>query len=732
MCRVDFFAGALCALFTIAGAAVHADPTFICAGSETSEARAEAAAKLLNNSMEFLSSRGQIHVLVIFAQFKDEATGNDPIPAFAAKLFDPDRLGSFTHFYHTMSFGQLQVQGTVLPKPYTSEQPASAYLTEKTGEVGHYGQFIREILTKVDVDIDLGQFDNDGPDNLPNSGDDDGVVDYLFINVRSTPRGFILGGATGIAGWNSEPDYLARDTSPNGDPVRVGSTPSRGAILQQGSFAQTVGTMAHEFGHGLGLPDLYDHAYATPEEDSAGIGRWGLMGWGAHGWNGDDGPNPFCAWSSEQLGWIGRDNDQLVEIMRDTTELTLADLYQEGVIYKVFLPATVPEEYREAQDYRAAQDYLLLEYRTRKSQYYHRHLPAEGLLIWRVRPYVPTNNQEERKRVDLVCADGLNSQGSDHLDLWAHNAAYLHNNGGNMGDATDPFDGKAYTRLDIHPTPVGQFSKDFSSGAVTGLAINHIRRRGETMIADVALPRWSGIIRETVNWKGEVIVDGDVTIAPEGQLIIHPGTRVLLAGSDRLQAGRDPFRCEIHVQGRLRLQPGRRLMRYTGQGVEVVEPQPIIFASLVPGKAWSGIWAEETADIQMLGKGVVFRDVKHDMPGLSVPALPVQAEATTGILAEPVISSAEPRLLPNYPNPFNPETTIRYILPEQSQVRLVVYDLLGQTVRTLMDGPQSAGTRTVVWDGQNQDRQKVASGLYLYRLEVAGKYSETRQMSLVR
>jgi len=71
--------------------------------------------------------------------------------------------------------------------------------------------------------------------------------------------------------------------------------------------SQTVGAMPHEFGHALGLPDL-DHN--GPADDSAGIGRWGLMGWGAQGWHGD-GPNPFCAWSLQQLGWIGLDNERL-------------------------------------------------------------------------------------------------------------------------------------------------------------------------------------------------------------------------------------------------------------------------------------------------------------------------------------------------------------------------------------------------------------------------------------
>ena len=106
-------------------------------------------------------------------------------------------------------------------------------------------------------------------------------------------------------------------------------------MQREGSFAQTVGSMAHEFGHSLGLSDLYDLGYDNPAADSAGIGRGGVMGWVAHGWNGDDGPVAFCAWSLEQLGWIGRDNDRLVEADRDAVGLVVEDLLQGGLVYRL-------------------------------------------------------------------------------------------------------------------------------------------------------------------------------------------------------------------------------------------------------------------------------------------------------------------------------------------------------------------------------------------------------------
>jgi len=90
------------------------------------------------------------------------------------------------------------------------------------------------------------------------------------------------------------------------------------------------------------------------------------------------------------------------------------------------------------------------------------------------------------------------------------------------------------------------------------------------------------------------------------------------------------------------------------------------------------------------------------------------------------------KLLPNYPNPFNAQTTIRYSLNEDAPVRLQVLNALGQSVRTLVDGKQNAGSHSAAWDGRSENGQNVASGIYLYHLEIAGKYAATRRMALLR
>ena len=88
-------------------------------------------------------------------------------------------------------------------------------------------------------------------------------------------------------------------------------------------------------------------------------------------------------------------------------------------------------------------------------------------------------------------------------------------------------------------------------------------------------------------------------------------------------------------------------------------------------------------------------------------------------------------LQPAYPNPFNSQTLIPYLLPEPSEVRLEIYDLLGQRVRLLVAGPQEAGTHQVSWDGRDDLDRQLASGLYLYRLR-AGGFSQSRKLMLLR
>jgi flagellar hook assembly protein FlgD len=95
------------------------------------------------------------------------------------------------------------------------------------------------------------------------------------------------------------------------------------------------------------------------------------------------------------------------------------------------------------------------------------------------------------------------------------------------------------------------------------------------------------------------------------------------------------------------------------------------------------------------------------------------------LLAVPAFSMS------NYPNPFNPQTTISYSLKEASVLRIDIYNLKGQLVKTLVNEAKGPGKHSIVWQGDDDNDRSVASGLYYYRM-TAGKYSSTKKMILMK
>ncbi|MCK4427371.1 MAG: T9SS type A sorting domain-containing protein [candidate division Zixibacteria bacterium] len=91
----------------------------------------------------------------------------------------------------------------------------------------------------------------------------------------------------------------------------------------------------------------------------------------------------------------------------------------------------------------------------------------------------------------------------------------------------------------------------------------------------------------------------------------------------------------------------------------------------------------------------------------------------------------------NYPNPFNPATVIEYALPKASQVRIQIYNILGQRVRNLVDEPQEPGYKMIHWDGKDDYGKEVSSGIYFYRIvahtdQGSGDFIKCRKMTLLK
>ena len=132
-------------------------------------------------------------------------------------------------------------------------------------------------------------------------------------------------------------------------------------------------------------------------------------------------------------------------------------------------------------------------------------------------------------------------------------------------------------------------------------------------------------------------------------------------------------------------------------------------------------------------------DVKRWLTQAEQVALTDPAYLRGIAVLEQLLSMLTPKetiLLPNYPNPFNPETWIPYHLANASDVQISIYDTNGALVRQLDLGHQQAGyytnrSRAVYWDGRNEFGEQVASGVYFYHLS-AGVYSATRQLVILK
>jgi len=103
----------------------------------------------------------------------------------------------------------------------------------------------------------------------------------------------------------------------------------------------------------------------------------------------------------------------------------------------------------------------------------------------------------------------------------------------------------------------------------------------------------------------------------------------------------------------------------------------------------------------------------------------------SGLVNVSVKLPAEFNLSQNYPNPFNPSTTINFSLPQKQMVKLIVYDILGKEVKTLVNGEKDAGSYNVQWNGTNNNGVNVSTGIYIYRI-TAGSFIQEKKMILMK
>ncbi len=140
-----------------------------------------------------------------------------------------------------------------------------------------------------------------------------------------------------------------------------------------------------------------------------------------------------------------------------------------------------------------------------------------------------------------------------------------------------------------------------------------------------------------------------------------------------------------------------------------------------------GLFFGTTALIALMSHTATLAQVKQTALTTNYSGVTSSATATA---AANGLASREFALFQNNPNPCNPSTKIQYNLGNSAKVSLRVYNLLGNEVATLVDGPEDAGTHNVTFD-TNKGPLSLASGVYFYRLE-AGSFVSTRKMAIMK
>lgn len=361
-----------------------------------------------------------LNCLVLLVDFSDNK-GTTPVAHYQNLLFDAADPNSMTSFYHELSYGQLSVTGKVVPWIRAS-RPYSYYTAGASG-TGSYPQntpgLLEEVLNKWTA-ISGNSF-------KPFDANGDGYLDGLFL-IHAGP------GAETLSSPQARKDAIWSHKWTMNTPYK------KNGVTAYAYFTAPedgkLGVFSHEFGHFLGLPDLYDTTYR-----SHGIGDWCLMAGGSWGGGGSK-PARMSAWCLERLGWV------------KPTKVTAAQSLTLDT-----LENAKTECYRIAAGTVAKNEYFLLENRQKTGR--DATLPGHGLAVWHIDDTQSSNDNPLAYKVALVQADG-------RRDLELLN---------NSGDSADVFPG-AMGVTSVSGSNANHPHLRANSGAATTVSLTSITETG--------------------------------------------------------------------------------------------------------------------------------------------------------------------------------------------------------------------------------------------------------------
>jgi M6 family metalloprotease-like protein len=421
-----------------------------------------------------------MRAVVLLLEFPDHPADDGSGPfvdsAYFNRLFNYEGLlpdsgayRSMHDFYEENSYGQFVFIADVYGW-YMMNSTYAYYVDEQKG-FGDYPQnaqrLAEDAVALVDPDVDFSLYDRSG----------DNYVDALIL-VHSGPGYEETGDVNDIHShkWFFNTEYTSDDGGVKIREYNINpeETAQSGPYGNEERYPIKVGVFCHEFGHTIGLPDLYDTDYS-----SEGVGDWSLMASGSY--NGKSAiPAGLDAWCKYDMGWITPEN-----IAASQIEHAIPDIFSTGYAARLWTDGNG-----------SGAEYYLLENRLKMG--FDSMLPGQGLLIWHVDETNWSNNHEYNYHVALEQADG-----SFHLER-----------NRNQGDAADPYPGTGGVREFSETTIPGSFANPYNPDSIlqrdtTYVAVWNISDPGSIMYANLDVnytrPRYK-IVEHSLT---EVAGDGD-------------------------------------------------------------------------------------------------------------------------------------------------------------------------------------------------------------------------------
>ena len=669
--------------------------------------------KKINNWKRSEQREAQLEffIPVLLGKYSDVNTTYFSASDYENMLFDNNSTGSMKEYYDEISYGNFLVDGDAGGWYNSSSTMQQA--------VDNTREYVANVAALADGDFNYALYDNDGPDNIPNSGDDDGYVDGIIVVFSGCGAEWSPGNnnlwphASSLGSY----DYTTNDASANGGNIIVSSYAVCPELSGGGdcntSVIRPMGVYAHEFGHVIGLPDLYDRD--DSDGDSEGVGEWCLMASGSWLGVGGDTPAHMSAWCKYQLGWL----DPIV-LSNNTNGVEIPQIETEAYALKIW-----EDDYEHDR-------YFLIE--NRQAIGFDSDINGTGLMIYHIdesRAYGssrwsggPVNDDASHKMVDLEEADGANN-----LD-----------NNENRGDSGDPFPGFS---LNTNFSGLTIPSSDDYDGESTGIAVENISDSDTVMTADIEIKPTTGytIIYDDGGISGYSYGYSDPNPTYAG-VVFTPTISGIL---EEVDFG-TPFsnlNYELMIYESFNgSNPGNLLATHTGyitesgwhnvqvDPIEVIEGVDFFVAVAFEGSVYAsfdysmiytgnsylspdGITYYE--DISYYGNLNIRSKINHGQLGIE----------NTSTIADDF------KLYPAFPNPFNPSTVIRYSLPHRSMVSLNIFDLKGRLIRNLVESFQDPGLKSVSWNAKDNRGRPLPTGIYLYQIQ-SKNYLDSKKVIYIK